>query len=143
MYPLARTASYPFLYLWFHFRSFGFKFSSFRVESCVNRRQQRVFAERFEQIFHCAAVKSPHPRLLIAMSGDEDNRDGRVTRCQLPLKVDPTHAWHAHIKNQAIRIVQFIRIQELASRRETVRAHSNGSQQVVKRVPEKIVVIYN
>ena len=62
---------------------------------------------------------------------------------QLTLKIQSTHAWHPDIKKQAIRIVQFIRVQELASRRETVRAHANGAQQVVKRVPDKIVIVYN
>jgi hypothetical protein len=47
------------------------------------------------------------------MSGDEDNRDGRVIRCQLPLKVDPTHAWHAHIEDKAVGIEQAIGAQEL------------------------------
>jgi len=77
------------------------------------------------------------------MRRDENDWDLRVGRSQLTLKIQSTHAWHPHIKKQAIRIVQFIRVQELASRRETVRAHSNGSQQVVKRVPDKIVIVYN
>jgi hypothetical protein len=74
---------------------------------------------------------------------DENDRDLRVGGSQLALKIQSAHTWHAHIKNQAIRIVPFIRVQELASRRETVRAHSNGAQQVVKRVPDKIVIVYN
>jgi hypothetical protein len=74
---------------------------------------------------------------------DENDRDARIRRSQLTLKIQSTHVWHPDIKKQAIRIVQFIRVQELASRRETVRTHANGSQQVVKRVPDKIVVVYN
>jgi hypothetical protein len=74
---------------------------------------------------------------------DENDWDLRVGGSQLTLKIQSTHAWHPDIKKQAIRIVQFIRVQELASRRETVRAHANGAQQVVKRVPDKIVIVYN
>jgi len=113
------------------------------IESRIYRFKQRFFSARLVQKSHRTGRERSRPGIVVCVRCDENDRDLRVGGSQLALKIQSTHAWHAHIKKQAIRIVQFIRVQELASRRETVRAHSNRSQQVVKRVPERIVVVYN
>jgi hypothetical protein len=113
------------------------------IESRIYRFKQRFFSARLVQKSHRTGRERSRPRVVVCVRRDENDRDARVGGSQLTLKIQSTHAWHAHIKKQAIRIVQFIRIQELLGRRETVRAHSNGSQQVVKRVPDKIVIVYN
>jgi hypothetical protein len=105
--------------------------------------QQRFFSARLVQKSHRTGGERSRPRVVVFVGRDENDRNLRVGGSQLTLKIQSTHTWHPHIKNQAIRVVQFIRIQELVGRRETVRAHSNGSQQVVKRVPEKIIIVYN
>jgi hypothetical protein len=101
------------------------------IESRIYCLKQRFFFARLVQKSHRTGRERPRPRFIVFVRRDENDRDLRVGGSQLTLKIQSTHAWHPHIKNQAIRIVQFIRIQELVGRRETVRAHSNGSQQVV------------
>ena len=113
------------------------------IESRIYRFKQCFFSARFVQKSHRTGRERSAPRVVVCVRRDENDRDTRVDGSKLTLKIQSTHAWHPHIKKQAIRIVQFIRVQELASRRETVRTHANGSQQVVKRVPDKIVVVYN
>jgi len=113
------------------------------IESRIYRFKQRFFSARLVQKSHRTGRQRSRPGIVVCVRCDENDRDLRVGGSQLTLKLQSTHAWHPHIKNQAIRVVQFIRIQELVGRRETVSAHSNRSQQIVKRVPEKIVIIYN
>jgi hypothetical protein len=114
------------------------------IESRIYGFKQRFFFARLVQKSHRTGRERSRPRVVVVcMRRDENDRDARVGGSQLTLKIQSTHTWHPHIKKQAIRSVQFIRIQELLGRSETVRAHSNGSQQVVKRVPDKIVIVYN
>jgi len=113
------------------------------IESRIYCFKQRFFFARLVQKSHRTGRERSRPRVVVCVRRDENDRDARVGGSQLTLKFQSTHTWHPHIKKQAIRIVQFIRVQELLGRRETVRAHSNRSQQVVKRVPEKIVIVYN
>jgi hypothetical protein len=113
------------------------------IESRIYCFKQHFFSARLVQKSHRTGRERSRPRVVVYMRRDENDRDARVGGSQLTLKIQSTHTWHPHIKDQAIRIVQFIRVQELLGRRETVRAHANGAQQVVKRVPEKIVVIDN
>jgi hypothetical protein len=113
------------------------------IESRIYCFKQRFFFARLVQKSHRTGRERSRPRVVVCVRRDENDRDARVGGSQLTLKIQSTHTWHPHIKDQAIRIVQFIRVQELLGRRETVRAHSNGSQQVVKRVPEKIIIVYN
>jgi precorrin-6x reductase len=113
------------------------------IESRIYCFKQRFFFARLVQKSHRTGRERSRPRVVVCVRRDENDRDARIRRPQLTLKIQSTHAWHPHIKKQAIRIVEFIRIQELRGRRETVRAHPNGAQQVVKRVPEKIVIVYN
>ena len=113
------------------------------IESRIYCFKQRFFFARLVQKSHRTGRERSRPRVVVCVRRDENDRNPRVGGSQLTLKIQSTHAWHPHIKKQAIRIVHFVRIQELAGRRETVRAHPNGSQQVVKRVPEKIVIVYN
>jgi len=113
------------------------------IESRIYCFKQRFFFARLVQKSHRTGRERSRPRVVVCVRRDENDRNPRIRRPHLALKIQSTHVWHAHIKNQAIRIVQFIRVQELASRRETVRAHSNRSQQVIERVPHKIVIVYN
>jgi hypothetical protein len=98
------------------------------IESRIYRFKQRFFSARLVQKSHCTRRERSRPRVIVFVRRDENDRDARVGGSQLALKIQSTHAWHPHIKKQAIRIVQFIRMQELLGRRETMRADSNGSQ---------------
>jgi hypothetical protein len=97
------------------------------IESRMYCFQQRFFSARLVQKSHRTGRERSRPRVVVFVRRDENDRDARVGGSQLTLKIQSTHAGHAHIKNQAIRIVQFIRIQELLGRSEAVGAHSNGS----------------
>jgi hypothetical protein len=113
------------------------------IESRIYCFKQRFFFARLVQKSHRTGRQRSRPGVVVCVRRDENDRDLRVGGSQPTLKIQSTHAWHPHIKKQAIRNVEFIRIQELRGRRETVCAHPNGSQQVVKRVPEKIIIVYN
>jgi hypothetical protein len=113
------------------------------IESRIYCFKQCFFFAGLVQKSHRTGRDRSRPRVIVCVRSDENDRKPRIRRPQLTLKIQSTRAWHSHIKDQAIGIVQFIRIQELLGRRETLRAHSNGSQQVVERLPEKIIIVYN
>jgi hypothetical protein len=48
-----------------------------------------------------------------------------------------------HIKNQARRIVELMRIQKGLRRRKTLHAKSDRSDQIVERIPERVVIVYD
>jgi hypothetical protein len=113
------------------------------LESFVNRIKQRLFPEGFVQEVHGTGFKSPGSRVVICMGRDEDDRDSVIGRNQMTLKLEPIHARHPHIKNQTRRIVQLIRLQERFRRRKTLHPKSDRPDQIVERIPERIVIVYD
>src|SRR5258706_4952469 len=95
------------------------------IESRIYCFKQRFFFARLVQKSHRTGCERSRPRVAVCVRRDENDMNTRIDGSQLTLKIQSTHTWHAHIKKQAIRIVQFIRVQELVGRSETVRAHSN------------------
>jgi hypothetical protein len=82
------------------------------VKGRVYRFKQRLLPARFVQKSHRAGFERPRPRVIVSMGGDENDRESRIGVHQVTLKIQPAHARHPHIENQAVRIVQPIRIQE-------------------------------
>jgi hypothetical protein len=116
---------------------------SFGFESCLNRIEQRLLPEGFVQKVHRAGFKGSHSRVVVCMGCDEDDWDSVIGRNQMTLKLEPIHARHPHIKNQARRIVQLIRLQERFRRRKTLHPKSHGPDQIVERIPKRIVIVYD
>jgi hypothetical protein len=113
------------------------------VKSRVYCLKQRLFPEGFVQKVHRAAFKRSLSRVVIDMRGDEDDRDIGVVRYQLTLKLESVHAGHPDIENQASRIARLIRTQERFRRRKTLRPKADGLDQIVERIPKRVVVVDN
>src|SRR5215469_1502769 len=77
------------------------------------------------------------------MGRDKDDREVRVGSNHLTLKLESAHARHAHIENQAVRLMHLIRLQERFRRREPLRSQSDGSDQILERTPESLVIVDN
>ena len=77
------------------------------IESRIYRFKQRFFSARLVQKSHRTGRERSRPGIVVCVRRDENDRNLRVGGSQLTLKIQSTHAWHPHIKNQAIRIVQF------------------------------------
>jgi hypothetical protein len=105
--------------------------------------KQRLFPAGFVQKSHRTGGQRPRPRVVVSMRGDKNDRDPRVVRHQVTLKIQPAHAGHPHIENQARRLVQLTRIEELFGRREIREPISDGSQQVVEGIPQRVVIVDN
>jgi len=82
-------------------------------QSRLDRIQQSIVAEGLEQVIHGPAPQNPRPQLLVSMSSDEDDRHARVAADQTSVQLEPAHPRHAHIEDQAVRLAQTIRAQEL------------------------------
>jgi len=112
-------------------------------ESRIYGIEEILLTAGFVQKGYRAGGKGARSRVVIGMRRDEDDRDAPVRRLQLTLELDPGHARHPHIENQACRLVRVLRLQERFSRRETLRAKSDGSEQIVERIPESVVIVDN
>jgi hypothetical protein len=113
------------------------------LKSRVYSIKQRLLMERLVQKVHSAGFKGPRSRIIVCMGRDEDDRDSPVSRNYLTLELEPVHVRHSHIKNQAGCIVHSIRIQKRLRRSETLRSKSDRSDQIVERIPEGIIIVYN
>src|SRR5262252_2615491 len=112
-------------------------------ESRIYGIEEVLLAAGFVQKGHRAGGKGACARVVIGMRRDEDDRDAPVRCIQLTLELESVHTRHPHIENQACRLVRVLRLQERFSRRETLRAKSDGSKQIVERIPESIVIVDN
>jgi hypothetical protein len=74
---------------------------------------------------------------------NEDDRDSPVGRNDLTLQIEPIHAGHPHVENQACRLARLIRTQKRVRRRETLRSKFDRSDQIIERIPKSVVIIYN
>jgi hypothetical protein len=112
-------------------------------ESRIYGTEEILLAAGFVQKGHRASCKGTLSRIVIGVRRDEDDRDAPVRLHQLTLELESVHASHPHIENQARRLVRLIRLQERFRRRETLHAKSNGSEQIVERIPQSVVIVNN
>src|SRR5215813_10818654 len=66
-----------------------------------------------------------------------------VCRAQLPLELESVHASHAHIENQACRLGYALRLQECFRRRKTFYPKADGSDQIVERISQRVIIVDN
>jgi hypothetical protein len=81
-------------------------------EGRVNRIEQLFLVKWFVQKSHRASVKGYGSLSVISMRGDKDDRYVRVGPSHLTLELGSAHARHAHVENQATRLMHLVRIQE-------------------------------
>jgi hypothetical protein len=113
------------------------------LERRIYGMEEILLAAGFVQKGHCAGCKGVRSRLVIGVRRDEDDREAPVRRHQLTLELETVHARHSHIENQARRLVRVMRLQERFRRRETLHAKANGSQQIIERIPQSVVIVDN
>ena len=56
-------------------------------------------------------------------------------------KVDPAHAWHCHIEDQAVGLIQRFRPKKILWRRKRAGSVAEFMQQIGKRLPHGLIVI--
>src|SRR5262245_58792250 len=66
-----------------------------------------------------------------------------VCRAQLPLELESVHASHAHIENQACCLGCALRLQERFCRRKTFYPKADGSDQIVERISQRVIIVDN
>src|SRR5262245_59909432 len=66
-----------------------------------------------------------------------------VCRAQLLLELESVHASHPHIENQACRLGDALRLQERFRRRKTFYPKANGSNQIIERIPQRVIIVDN
>jgi hypothetical protein len=62
---------------------------------------------------NCASFDGPRSLCFTVIRRNEDDRDSAIVLSQAALKLKAAHPWHAHIKNQAFRVLSMLRTQEL------------------------------
>src|SRR4051812_33548017 len=92
--------------------------------------QQFCLTERLEQTVGGTSLDELRPDSIVAMGGDEDDRDLRLPLGELPLKFRPRHPRHGDIEDQTVRSVDAIRRQEIFSRREGADREAELLQQI-------------
>src|SRR2546427_5998052 len=112
-------------------------------ESRIYGIEEILLAARFVQKGHRAGFNGARTRVVIGVRRDEDDRDAPVRRTQLTLELESVHARHPYIENQTCRLVRLMRLQERFRRRETVRAKSDGSEQIIERISQSVVIVDN
>jgi hypothetical protein len=71
----------------------------------LNRIQKILIAEGLGQELHGSRLHGTHGHGNVAVSGEEDERDGNVVLGQFPLKIKSTFPGQPDIENQAARYV--------------------------------------
>ncbi|HVO91224.1 MAG TPA: hypothetical protein VMT22_00195 [Terriglobales bacterium] len=99
--------------------------------------------EWFVQKSHGSGFKGARTGVIVCVRCNEDDRDLPVGRNDLTLQIESTHAGHSHVENQAFRITRLIRTQERLRRRETLCLKSDRSDQIIERIPKRIIVVDN
>src|SRR5437764_14769581 len=78
----------------------------------IEARNQAFFAERLAQEPERSALKRALLNALLRIAGDEINRSAMAACRQMALQVDPTHAWHLHVRDQARGIAHAARLEK-------------------------------
>jgi hypothetical protein len=105
--------------------------------------EEILLAAGFGQKGHRAGGKGARSRVIIAIRRDEDDWDAPLRRHQLTLELESAHARHPHIENQAGRLGRVMCLQERFRRRKALHAKSHGAEQIIKRIPQSVVIVDN
>jgi hypothetical protein len=113
------------------------------LESRIYRMEEVILAAWFVQKGHRAGFEGSRSRLVVGVGRNEDDRDLPVGRNDLTLELESVHARHPDVENQACRFARVIRTQERFRRRETLRPKSDGSEQIIERIPQRVIIVNN
>src|SRR5262247_1053374 len=105
--------------------------------------EEIFLAAGFIQKGHRTGGKGARAHVVIGIRRDEDNWHAPVRRHQLTLKLESVHARQAYIENQARRLGRMMRLQERFRRRKALHTKSHGLEQIVERIPQRVVIVDN
>jgi hypothetical protein len=97
--------------------------------------------ERLQEALDRTALAQAGPQVLVAMGGDEDDRDPMIATIQLALEIEPGHSRHRYIDNQATRQPKMVRGEKLLCRRKGRGIVSELSDEVRQRFPHGLIII--
>ena len=105
--------------------------------------EQALVPERFFQEVEGAVLHGLHRQLDVAVAGDEHDRQAAAARDQGLLQLQPAHARHAHVEQQAAGLVERGQAVLEVIRRRGVRLHgpAHGFEQEHQRAAERGVVV--
>jgi hypothetical protein len=106
-------------------------------------RHQRDRLERLAQETEGAGGFDLPAQPLLGKGGDEDHRDGTAACPQRTLQIDAAHAWHLHIRDEAVRPLDHGRGEEGLRRGEGLCVQPVGEDEVLRRDPDFQVVVDN
>src|SRR5262245_39016889 len=107
----------------------------------IYRLKKRRLAEWLEQALHGPLFEHPWPDGRIFPSGDVNDRNLLPATSQFLLEIRAGHTWHRDVENQALRLPDELRREELFGRGERLNHETARPQQVRKGFPHGLVVI--
>ena len=88
-------------------------------DGALDAVEQVLLAEWFLQEIEGAMLHGFDGHGDVAVPGHEDDRDDGATQIQLLLKLEPAHAGHADVENQAALLRGLIGRREIPARKQT------------------------
>jgi len=77
------------------------------------------------------------------MRGDEYNGNAPAEFVQMALKLEASHARKIHIEDQASRMRDVFRCQEIFSRSKGIHSKSHGTHEVLERLADRGIVVHD
>ena len=78
---------------------------------------------------------------MLRVRGHEDHRRAVALRDQQALQLDTAHPGHLYVRDQAGRVVDAARPQKILGRRKRARAITERSQQSLRCVTNRLVIV--
>src|SRR5262245_1391796 len=97
--------------------------------------------ERLAQEAQGTSLHGARPQPLLGKSGHEDDRDAVTLRQQRFLQFDAVQAWHLQIADDAGRMVQMRRLQELFCGRKRVGDEAERRHEAFDRTAHRLVIV--
>src|SRR5262249_30184951 len=111
------------------------------IERFVKTRQQALLPQRLAEVADRAIANDPGLDRLVGIGGHEDDRCPMTAGGQLALQIDPAHARHLNVGDEARRRGDKVRIEKGLRGREGVDMIAQHTDQVFRRFSDGIVVI--
>lgn len=109
----------------------------------LHRMEKGFIAEGLLQKANGARLDGPCPCRLVILRCDENDWNSRRGRGQLLLQLQTVHARHLEIEDQAARVLQVVRSQEVLGRGECLCAESDRSQETPQRLPVRLIIVHD
>src|ERR1700683_4092361 len=117
--------------------------SAIALDGLLDRIQQILVPKWFGEKLDRPGLHRPYRHGDVAMTGDEDDRDGNIGLYQLALQVQAAQPRKSYVKHKASRRVGSFAAQKLVCRRECLNRKSDGSDKAVERLPDGGIIVHN